>query len=188
MATIELSSDFFQGGGNGSCYRVFYPTASDNDAAASESSSTLCGGALTSGYAMTTWHLMKGAIPTDFSITTFSTRSADVLVSWQNVYGTGGNGLQVTHTGSTATVNPIVLTSIYVAAAQSGTASWFWWLSRPGSGNNTPGNTITHQLYGTVGTTGSGADMELPSTTIVSGQNYRFVNLRLALAGTVFTF
>ena len=183
MATIELSSDFFTGSTNSATYRVLFPSANDGNLASAIASGMLQGG-LTTGYPMTTISLMKGSIPTDFSITTVSTRSADILCTWQNVYGSGGNGLQMTTSGYT----PYVITSSYVAASASGTATWFWWLSRPGSSPNVPGNTITHQIYGTVGVSGSGADLELPSVDIVSGNNYRFINLRVNFAGPTFTY
>jgi len=183
MPTIELSSDFLQGGSNGAGYRVFFPVNTDGVTTASATASGLLQGALTTNYPMTTFHLMKGAIPTDFSISSYTTRSADVLCTWQNVY----NGMDVSNSAST-TYNPVVLTSVYRAATQSGTATWFWWLSRAGISANTPGTTIYHQIYGTVGTTGSGADLELPSVTIVSGNNYRFINLRAGLSGPTFTY
>ncbi len=185
MPTIELSADFYGGSGTSAQYRVIYPTGGDGTAPAAAHISTLLNGALTTNYPMTTLSLMKGSIPTDFSNTVVSARSADILVTWKNVYaGGGGAGHQMVPTG----YNPTIINSVYVAATASGLATWFWWLSRPGSASDTPGNNITHQIYGTVGTSGSGADLELPDTNIVSGQSYRFLNLRVAVAGPTYTY
>ncbi len=63
------------------------------------------------------------------------------------------------------------------AAAASGIATWFV------CGYN--GNDFSNRsaVIGSVGVSGSGADLEIPTTSIVSGQNYRcngfYLNLQL---------
>jgi hypothetical protein len=134
---------------------------------------------------------MKGTVPSDLSsLTTFSSRSADALVNWYNFNFNNSNNPATLHISVSSYVTPVILSSAYVAAEASGTATWFWWTVRniPNSGNYSTGNTLHHQVVGTVGTTGSGADMELPSTSIVSGQNYRFLNLRIDFSGPDFTY
>jgi hypothetical protein len=81
------------------------------------------------------------------------------------------------------TVNPIVITTTYVTASASGTATWFWWLTTPLTNVNTFNNAVQpyNQIIGTVGVTGSGADLEFVSNTITAGEQYRIFNLRLLL-------
>lgn len=119
--------------------------------------------------------IMKGTVPTNFTtLTDFSSRSADVLVQWSVPGG------QFT---ASPTTNPASFSSSFAAASASGTATWFWWMSRgyrsPSSGFN---NTIFEQIVGTVGVTGSGADLEISSTSITAGQLFRVIDLRLQLA------
>jgi hypothetical protein len=83
-------------------------------------------------------------------------------------------------------VNPAVISTQYVAASASGTATWFWWIVPPtlGSGNRDTAATPIHQIIGTVGATGTGSDLELVSTTITAGEQYRILNLRILFPTT----
>jgi hypothetical protein len=45
--------------------------------------------------------------------------------------------------------------------------------------SNIPADILVHQMIGTVGMTGSGADLEINNTTVVSGTVYRISNLRI---------
>ena len=139
--------------------------------------------------------LMKGAVPTNFStLTGWSSRSADVLVSWairtaSSTTTLGSNAINnFTPSASTVNVNPNTIETTYAAATASGTATWVWWVTRnwgrPASGGSTYTDVLYSQIIGTVGTIGSGNDLELPSTTITSGQLLRVVNLRLQLPST----
>jgi hypothetical protein len=125
--------------------------------------------------------IMKGTPPADFStLTSYSARSSDILVSFTKPGSpTGSNAAPFEL--STTTVNPATIQTDYAAATASGTATWFWWIVRPASvlGVLSPSDALLQQITGTVGITGSGADLEIPDTTIVSGSPYRVLNFRL---------
>ena len=131
------------------------------------------------GTAQTQIILMKGAVPTSLDgLTTFaaSGRSSDMLVRFM-----GGN---TNFGGSTGVANPCFLTTAYVTAIASGTATWFWWSAENLNGQASPGNgsgALIHQIIGTVGLTGSGAELEMEDTNIVSGQQYRMVGVQMRL-------
>lgn len=73
-------------------------------------------------------------------------------------------------------VNPVVISTSYVNATGTGAATWFWWVvTTPGYAN------IYQQAIGSVGLTGSGADLEISDTLVTSGQQYRILNLRVDL-------
>jgi hypothetical protein len=113
--------------------------------------------------------MMKGTVPTDFSgLTSASSRSSDVLWS-DTIAGNEGILLNGVWTLSTA----------YQFATQSGTAAWFW-LSNWGGDGNATGS----QIVGTIGATGSGANLTLDSTTILSGAWYRVYNLKFTIPTT----
>jgi type II secretory pathway pseudopilin PulG len=110
--------------------------------------------------------MMKGTVPTDFSgLTNASSRSADVL--WSDTISSGegilANGVWT-------------LSTAYQFATQSGTATWYWLSNWGGNGGS--------QIVGTIGTTGSGADLTLDSTTILSGAWYRVYNLKFTIPTT----
>lgn len=72
--------------------------------------------------------------------------------------------------------------SIYKQATKSGQATWFCFCRN----HNNPTNTTTltmgaHCIIGDIGAIGSGADLELPDTNIVLGQNYRIDNFKIHL-------
>lgn len=133
-------------------------------------------------------HIMKGSVPTDpNTLTSFSARSADVLVTWQRSGTSGGAGLingniANQFSPSVDTANPCRLTTTYQAASASGVATWFWWTTRATSASNgTATDVVYHSIIGTVGTPGSGADMEVINTTITTGKLYRLSNFRIQL-------
>lgn len=112
-------------------------------------------------------NIYKGTVPVDFStLTSATSRSADILISIATASTTN---FYLTYQ---ITSNPAVINSAYVLASSSGTATWFRWYTALSSN-------VIHQIIGTVGATGSGADLEIPNTSIVSGQPYRIQNLRL---------
>lgn len=116
-------------------------------------------------------NIYQGTVPTDFStLTAFNSRSADVLVS----FNTTTAGL-FTSTVNTST-NPSLIATAYQNASATGTATWFRWFTYNGTSGS---NALIHQIIGTVGATGSGADLEISSTSIVSGRAYRIQTLRI---------
>jgi hypothetical protein len=144
-------------------------------------------GLLTSGaqYSSVTFltptiNIMKGTIPADINaVASYASRSTDILISYSpttNVIATSS-----LYPNS----NPTVITANGMSS-QAGTATWFWWVSRK-SYNYNPQDGIVHQICGTVGVTGSGADLEISSTNVILGNDYRISNLRLQF-NTTFTF
>lgn len=135
---------------------TFAQIASNNDAV---------GGPLTANMNYSNLRLMKGTVPTDFTgLTQYSSRSADVLVTW----GVGDIS-NWSISGNTITGGYTNL----VQAAQGGVATWLWWSN---SVIDSDLLTYGHQIVFTVGGTGSGADFELLNTTIISGNNYKIIN------------
>lgn len=130
------------------------------------------------------FHIMKGSVPSNLSsITSFSTRSADVLLSWAATMPFNQSPGNFTPSTATYYLNPAVFTSSYKAASASGTATWFWWTVRAAPFNELQ-NTLFQQIAGTVGVTGSGADLEISSTTITENALYRLFNFRLQFPTT----
>jgi len=128
-------------------------------------------------------HIMPGIMPTNLTYSTFTTTNAIALCSFS----------AADLNRSVFNTNLINIITEYVAATITGTATWFLItvISNPyiGYGNyalqiNSPS---IHQLAGTIGLVGSGADLELPSTTITVGQLLRIANLHMALP-TSFTY
>jgi hypothetical protein len=131
--------------------------------------------------------IMKGTVPVNFStLTSFNAQSANVLVTFDSSANTGGGANNFIGTQDNS--NPMVITTTYINAIASGTATWFWWFTS--LANNTAWNNSdlpANQIVGTVGITGSGADLTLPSVAITSGNPYRIVNYRLQIP-TEWTF
>jgi hypothetical protein len=110
--------------------------------------------------------IMKGTIPTDFTgLTTSSSRSEDVLLSWER-------NIILSTSSITSTSPTAIITTPYANATATGTATWFWVFSAVHSN-------IMNQFFGNVTELGFGGDLEISSTSIVSGQPYRVNNLRL---------
>lgn len=171
MATVEMSSDFHLGYmvGNsyisGFCHRMMQTNEINNFSAAYHG---YFGGWVNSSAASTAFiRIMKGTIPTDFSgLTVASSRSTDVLLQVL--------ASDTTYYNITSNINPIVINTNLKAAIASGIATWFW----VGCYYNS-NNIILNQFLGNVGVTGSGADLEIADTNIISGNQYKVVNLRI---------
>lgn len=118
-------------------------------------------------------YIMKGVFPTNISsLTTFGSRSSDALCGWFSS--------NFSPSSSTYYLNPCTISSVFTTATASGTATWFWWHARTTvDGGNLDTGSIAIALAGTVGATGSGADLEISSTTITAGQQLRLINLRM---------
>lgn len=90
-----------------------------------------------------------------------------------------------THNGNNSTsdcfVNTVVgqittINTTYVPASQSGLATWFCLYSVT---NYTSNGLLNNYIIGTVGLTGSGADIEIPDNNLINGQMYRVTGLKL---------
>ena len=182
MATMELSAGFLPGymsrildrtDFNNQVGRLTYP----GDIYAVPTYASVYGlfvsvisGVGNSWYTTTTINIMKGTVPADFTtLTAYSSRSADILMSY-NPY----NNAAVT---VNSTSNPAIITG-NVAATAAGVATWFWLTTRK-IGSGAPTDTLVHQMIGTVGMSGTGSDLEINNTTVVSGTVYRISNLRI---------
>lgn len=116
--------------------------------------------------------LFSGAMPAQPRLMT-SAMMANSLIFWKtssecSTFSNQGSYIQVT--------------TLLKSAYATGTATWFAWCYY--WDNVTPpstGGTIIQRIIGTVGTIGSGADLEISSTSIVTGGQYRIYNLRIAL-------
>jgi hypothetical protein len=134
-------------------------------------------------------NIMKGTMPTDFTtLTGYSVRSADILATFDS---TNSVAVQVRYN----TVGDTAIITGNAAATATGTATWFWLEARcgwPTSGTGTVtvatlSNILNHQIIGSVGLANSGADLEISSVNVTSGNIYRISNLRLQF-NTTFTF
>jgi hypothetical protein len=123
--------------------------------------------------------LMKGTIPATPTLSNYNARASDMLVQFHNLGTTPWSTYSVTNT------NPASLTSNFISASASGTATWFWWYcssvhSIVIDSVNQDNMGLWHQVIGTVGIAGSGADLEMVSTSITAGELYRIANLKIA--------
>jgi hypothetical protein len=116
--------------------------------------------------------LMKGTKPADFStIPTYESRSADILVSFPTL----------TSLTYTRDANTITVATNYLPAIATGTATWYWTVTRQWnlyvSGNYPANAPLIQQSMGTVGLPNSGADLEMQDVNLVSGTPYRIINM-----------
>lgn len=170
MAIMEFSQNLM----NGAVSAMFGPGFSQAETVAA--AMTFFPYALLSSYPNTVCgiHIMKGTPPTDFTgLTSFSVRSADRLVSFLATDTFAGSGYSN---------NKFTLITTNKAAVASGTATWFWAVGTASMGTST--STIWQQFIGNVGVTGSGADLEISSTDIVTGDIYRATALTIILPST----
>jgi len=122
--------------------------------------------------------LMKGTRPLPTDQTTIDALAADVLVRFVSNSSPVGGDFQTTQQGP----NPAIISTSYKNAEASGVATWFWWVVAQGQSGAPSYSTslpLHQQIIGSVGTTGSGADLEIPNTTITASEAYRVMNLRL---------
>ena len=120
-------------------------------------------------------HIMQGTIPTNFS--GFTTYTASGRASDELMYFNSTDDFIVGTSGNRATIS----TNLKAATA-SGTAAWFWAIGT--MSNSTPTATIYQQFIGTVGVSGSGADLTITDTNIVSGNLYRISSLIINVPST----
>lgn len=175
MAVIELSPGFAAA----VPARVMRLGNNDRDWINRSNSGLLMGDQYASGYytyTLTQILFMKGTVPTGWI--TWADRSADLLcrfkVGTTGIHTFGKHIAAATGTvvGTTTTVN-----SLYAPALATGTCTWFLWhVYRATTDADVP-TTQWHQLIGTVGLPGSGADLEIPDVDLVTGGLYKITNL-----------
>lgn len=125
-------------------------------------------------YTCGSFMILKGPMPADVN-NIGSIAAANVLLHWNSDYA---SSTYVAMVNEIATLNlPLI------AALASGTATWFY-LKTHSYGQNSAASVIAstqiHGIIGTVGEIGSGADLEIASTDIGSGNQYRLVNFKMA--------
>jgi hypothetical protein len=186
MGFIRMSPDFIPNMVN---YFTMLGQSTTSTAAPITSRGMLVSHAMSSGEVGARLAIFKGTVPVDFStLTSFNAKASDLLITYDATAGTSSTGINQ-FTGSQGSVNPMVITTTYVNATATGTATWFWWFTTPMSGGSVWNNTVVpyNQIVGTVGTTGSGADLTIPSVAITTGSPYRIFNYRLQIP-TEWTF
>jgi hypothetical protein len=111
-------------------------------------------------------YIMKGSVPSNFTGLTLGNRTSDILITYETA---NGNFDSCGYANNVFTMN----TSL-VQATGTGTATWFWIYN---TGVVNAAIAPVQQIIGTVGTIGSGADLEIQTTSIVTGSPYRISNL-----------
>lgn len=119
----------------------------------------------TTGFGLNVNWDTAGAAQEPITITANLYDPANLLVTWNN------KRLVIDYAGNAATA----FSTNAAAATASGVATWFFIQN----GNN--------MIAGTVGLTGSGADLELDDINIVQGKTYGISNLRIQMP-TVFEY
>lgn len=133
-------------------------------------------------------NIMGGSVPTSLTgLSSYADRSADVLASFTTPYGIDVPAGVQDFTMVFTNINPVIVSSNYKEASGSGTATWFRWMVVTRPQGTQPPDTMIHQIIGTVGLSGSGADLEMDDTAIVAGNQYRISSLRLLFPST-FTY
>jgi hypothetical protein len=131
--------------------------------------------------------VMSGPIPTNIeTLTSAEPPPAGTTVLWE--LGTNNTSTQWAPTLDNWVNNPTTISSIFTSVSATGIARWFWistvrWgLESAFSGNPYFNySPAVHNIIGTVGLVGSGSDMEMLNTSLVSGQYLRLLNLKFQL-------
>lgn len=131
--------------------------------------------------------IMKGAVPADFStLVDFTSRSADALITF-STSASGQNNFDIIPNDNSTTylygLDTMISTN-YVAATAAGVATWFWMVSRQSTSSSAVTNVLYHQVFGTVGLPGSGADLEITNLETKVGKLYKVSGLRLSIPTT----
>ncbi len=153
MANIRFNSSFFEnslvGVGDGFLANPTGYTASLSN--------------LSGGNGSTRLVIFKGSVPSFPALTDLSTRAADLLILFSLPIATGS---YETFSDSSNFRLKLGIKAVAQVAAAAGTATWF--ILQFASDNLT----ACGAMIGTVGTVGSGADLEVPSTNITVGPLY----------------
>lgn len=118
--------------------------------------------------------VFSGPVPTGWANSTVMNNylTSNLLIQY---LGAESNGTELNYG---ATLGPVVLgpttriNTIYRKATASGTATWFWI-------RTFNGGTPLQEIIGTIGLSGSGADLIMNDTNIVTGQYYRLCDIKL---------
>lgn len=134
------------------------------------------------------FRIMSGSIPSNVESLTISTPPVGTTTLWQinaaSGYSYGGFPANLVPTGNNWYTDPTIISSTFSAAIATGVASWFWIYTGEAGipyGVFPDPTAIYHNIIGTIGTVGSGEDMEMLNTSIVAGQFLRIINLNLKM-------
>jgi len=192
MYTVSLSDNFIEGtvaqsGTDGLMCRLIRSTNSSRGIISEQGILNTGANASTNTATLSIMYILKGIIPSDFStLISINAMLPNVLCKWQTMDSSGANLWNFSP--SSVTSNPCIINTIYTDAVSAGTATWFWLFSvfNNGSCSYLPNQTAAplQQMFGTVGITGSGADLEIPDTNIVLGKKYAITNLAFKIPTT----
>ena len=125
----------------------------------------------------TTIKVMQNTEPSNFSGFTANTSyDSDLLFTVTPSVQSAPTATQVT-SGEYWTMN--FNHNVPVVATGTGTATWFW-MYADGTTNST-GGTPRLMARGSVGATGSGADLEIANTSITNGSTYLITSLKFLI-------
>lgn len=184
MPTIEFSAEAANGS-NFAAYKNFW---NYNGGPASGGVTGTGGSGLVDGFSFLTGDstnanriiICKGVKPTSIPAL-YTSITPDVLVTFEpNTHYSNAVG-NITQ-GLTGTTFWTEVKTTFANASASGAATWFGIVNYQSSSS-----TMVNLITGTVGTTGSGADMVISDTNIVSGLPYRVLQLRFEMS-TIWTY
>ena len=163
---VELSNGWVVGTGN-MCDRLM----SRNENIPGYDSSILIGSAgVLNTYTNTSIRIMKGAFPTNVNDFNYTYRNTDMLIN----FVANANHFSP----SQYTVNPVVISSVFVSAIATGTATWFMIFTGCYTGYI---NNVTSQAgWGEIGILGSGEDLEMVDVNIIQGSTYKINGMKIS--------
>lgn len=132
--------------------------------------------------------IMSGTRPTNIESLTTTTPPAGTTVLWERLSYIFGQPDPWAPTGNNWYTNPTVISSSFAATIATGAATWFWIATINAGRMVIPNPTgVSHNITGDIGTVGSGSDMEMLNTSIVTGQFLRVINLNIGIPTGFFT-
>lgn len=153
MATIRFNSDYNAG--------VNANTAGSLVCGGSAQNTTISG---SNSAGATVLLIYKGSVPSFPSFTDISSRASDLLITFS--LGTLSSSVIATTTSNSYRLQ-LGINTVPQAASAAGTATWFLMRRNVGTSLTSYG-----AMLGTVGVTGSGADLEVADTNITVGPLY----------------
>jgi hypothetical protein len=140
--------------------------------------------------------IMKGVVPTTVvGLEAVATRSSDLLMSFTTPSSNpSGEAVQYFllpgvsgNLGQSVGSNPQLINTIYKTAIATGVATWFRWMVTIQPSYTSDPINVAHQIIGTVSTNGGGGDLQMDTTTITAGQQYRISSIQF-FTPTSFTY
>lgn len=179
MSTLLFNSDLYDWCGTG--LNSLNPARTSIIISDVPSSATISGGSATGDHVLT---IYTGPMPDAFNFKDRTLYDDKILVNfnlpkYEAAAPALGSGYKTPYTSGVSTGIKLLtgISQNSSAATASGVATWFW------LGRNSALTDMTNLAFvvGTVGPTGSNADIEIPSTSIVMGEEYKSVGVYLFL-------